>query len=142
MNEALAFSDVLKLLFKHRTRSDGTPYKAADVARGTGISPAQISLLLSGQRTNTSLEIATALLRFFDVSFDVLNATSEEEVIKLIDASKMKSESSFRLRGKLAQELSPRALRQIEQLIEYVLEREHAEREGQPLPPPPYLYDD
>lgn len=139
MTEPLAFTDILKLLFIHRTRNDGSSYKAADIARGSGVSPAQISLLLSGQRANTSIETASALLRFFEVSLDVLNATSEQEVIEFVKARDMKSESSLRLRGKLAQELSPQALHQIEQLIEYVLEREHATREGQPIPPPPHL---
>jgi transcriptional regulator with XRE-family HTH domain len=84
----------LKLLLAHSTRSDGTAYKAADVARGTGVSPAQISLLLSGQRSNTSMETASALLRFFDVSFDVLNATSEKEVIEIRIFASVKRKTS------------------------------------------------
>src|SRR5690242_19631628 len=96
MAEGLPFAEILKLLFLHRTREDGTPYKAADVARATAVSPAQISLLLSGQRSNTSIEIARSLIRFFDVSFDILNVSTVEEATKLIDDRQAKDKSSLR----------------------------------------------
>lgn len=139
MTEPLPFNEVLKLLFTHRTRPDGIPYKAAEVARATGISPAQLSVLLSGQRQNTSIEFARALIRFFDVPIQILDAASEQQVIDVIATRQPKTEAAIRLRSVLGSELSPRALRQIGQLVEYVLEREHAVRQGLPLPPVPKL---
>jgi transcriptional regulator with XRE-family HTH domain len=137
MPEPLSLTEILNLLFKYRTKSDGSPYKAIEVARATGVSPAQISLLLSGQRPNTSFEIARALLRFFAVPLDVLNATSEQEVIALVAQPPRPTEPILHLRGSLSQDLSPTALAQIEQLIEYVLRREYALRHDETLPPPP-----
>lgn len=142
MTQPLPFGDILKLLFEHRTRPDGTAYKAIEVARATGISPAQLSLLVSGQQRNTSIDFARAILRFFDVPIQILEATSEQQVIDAIATRQPKTEAAIRLRSALGSELSPRALRQIGQLVEYVLEREHAARQGLPLPPVPKLGED
>jgi transcriptional regulator with XRE-family HTH domain len=139
MPEPLSFSEILQVLFTHSLRADGTPYKAADVARATGVSPAQISLLLSGQRTSTSIEIARSLLGFFKVSLDILNVTSTQQAQEFIIACRPEHQPTIRLRGTLGQELSTAALQQIEQLIEYVLQREYATRTGQSLPSLPHL---
>lgn len=142
MNEPMAFAELLKLLFLHCTREDGTPYKPADVARATGVTRSQLSLLLNGQRSGASVELARTLIGFFEVSLDVLNATSEQEVLEFVALRKKKAEPTLRIRGRLVEELSPRALQQMEQLIAYVLERDHAEREGLPVPPTPFTPDE
>jgi transcriptional regulator with XRE-family HTH domain len=142
MTEPLAFADLLKLLFAHRTREDGTIYKAADVARATGVSQPYISLLMSGQRPNTSIEIARTLIRFFDVSLDILNATTEQEALEFIAERPKKPNASIKLHGRLADELSSRALSQIEELVLYIIAREKAEDEGEPLPPPPFAREE
>lgn len=142
MTQPLPFTDVLRLLFTYRTRPDGKPYKAVEVARATGISPAQLSVLLNGQRQNTSIEFARALLRFFDVPIQILDATSEQQVIDLIGVQQPQADASIRLRGQLSKDLSSRALDQIETLIEYVLQREHAARHGEPPPPLPDFRED
>jgi transcriptional regulator with XRE-family HTH domain len=138
-NQPLPFSDLLELLFEHRRKPDGSAYKAAEVVRASGVSASQISLLVNGQRQNTSVDTARALLQVFDVPLDILNARSKAEVIALLDTLPQRGDPAIRLRGALSRELSPRALRQIEQLIEYVLAREHALEAGQPEPPLPDL---
>ena len=138
----LAFSEILNLLFTHRTRTDGTAYRAADIARATGISPSQLSLLMSGQRQNTSLETARSIIGFFDVPMTVLNATTAEQVISIINEATNSNLPVIHLRSTMSRDLSPRALRQIQEIIEWVLEKENAERTGQPIPPLPNLNND
>ncbi|MEQ8677147.1 MAG: helix-turn-helix transcriptional regulator [Aggregatilineales bacterium] len=138
----LAFSEILNLLFAHRTRTDGTPYRAADVARATGISASQLSLLISGQRQNTSLETARSIISFFDVSMEILNASTTEQAVTLINQTSDDDLPVIHLRSHLSKDLSPRSLRQIQEIIEWVLDKENAERTGQPTPPQPDFNDE
>ena len=137
MDNPLPFSELLELLFEHRRKPDGSAYKATEVAHGSGVSTSQISLLVNGQRQNTTIETAKALLRFFEVPLEILNAASQDEAVKFLKALPQAGEPLIRLRGPLSKELSPQALEQIQQLIEYVLAREQAVLEGKPEPPLP-----
>ncbi len=137
VDDILSFSDILNLLFEHRTRTDGTPYRASDVSRATGVSASQLSLLMSGRRQNTSLETARAIIGFFDVSMEILTVKTPEQAISMIEDDSR----TIQLRSELSKDLSPRALRQISEIIEWVIEKEYAERANRPIPPPPDFSD-
>ncbi len=61
------FAERLDYLFKHRRSLSGKPYKQSEVAKETGISPAYISQLRSGEVKMPSAERVQALdkLRVF-----------------------------------------------------------------------------
>jgi len=137
--QPLPFSEILRLLFEYRLQPDGSAYKAADVARESGVSASQISLLINGQRQSTSISSARSLLHFFKVPITILDVETREQAIAMLKALPPMGEPSIRLRGPLSQQLSPRALTQIGQLVEYVLAREAALERGLPEPPLPDL---
>jgi len=73
-NEALdppgassTFAERLDYLFKHRRSPSGKPYKQSEVAKETGISPAYISQLRSGEVKMPSAERVQALGRVFGI---------------------------------------------------------------------------
>jgi len=82
------FAERLDYLFKHRRSPSGKPYKQSEVAKETGISPAYISQLRSGEVKMPSAERVQALGRVFGIDpeyftgihFDPAQTVSSDDV--------------------------------------------------------------
>lgn len=84
MTNRLPTELLVKLLFEHVRKPDNTPYTAAEVAEGSGISAAMLSALRGGTRSNPTLEIVHKLLDFFGVPAIYLDAQSEEQAVRIL----------------------------------------------------------
>ena len=127
---------LINLLFNNITQPDGRQYTVKEVAEQTGVSLAMISQLRTGSRTNPSLEITKALLHFFDVPLSYMDAETKEEAIEILqnrDANK----PPIRFRGIEDVGLSPKAQKQVEALLKYIVAHEKAVAEGRAEPKPP-----
>lgn len=127
---------LINLLFNQITQADGRPYTSKEVAEQTGISLSMISQLRTGKRTNPSLDLAKALLGFFNVPLAYMEAQSKEDALEIIK-NRHREKPPIRFRGIENVGLSPKAQRQVEALLKFIVEHEKAVAEGRPEPDPP-----
>ena len=145
MSNQMPIDQLINLLFTQITKPNGRAYAAAEVARATGVSTAMISALRTGRRQNPSLEIVRGILQFFDVPLVYIDARSIDEALEIIQNrdryAKPKGFLSFR-NASSDIGLSPRALEQIETVVDYIIERKKAQEAGLPEPEMPNFEED
>lgn len=128
----LPLDKLVNLLFIYVRKSNGREYINKDVASGSGVSKASLTLIRQGKQQNPTLNTIRALLAFFDVPSNYLDASSKEEAIQIIE-SKHKNVSRLKFRTQDS-ELSPRAMQQIRDIVQYALEVQHAQEHNLPEP--------
>jgi|GEM_PF-6708212 len=134
----LSVQKLVNLLFLHIYKPDGKQYTNKEVGDSVGVSQSSLTRLRDGDQPNPTLSTIRALLSFFDVPIAYMDATTDEEAIKIIWDSKKKIDNaaSVKLRN-LDADLSPRSLNQISMLIQYALDVQEAKNNGEEPPPPP-----
>ncbi len=136
MSNGLTIQQLINLLFNHITLPDGRPYTTKEVAAQTGVSLSMISAMRTGTRTNPSLEIVQAILHFFNVPLAYMDAQTKEEAIEILQNRELYNQP-IRFRGIEDVGLSPKAQKQVEALLKYIVQHEKAVAEGRPEPNPP-----
>lgn len=141
MAKRLSKRELINLLFSEVLQPDGRQYSASDVVRATGVSHSFISMLRSGKHTNPSFAAIQQILDFFEVPMAYMDAESVDEAKAIIhNRERYGPHLAVRFRKTEGLDLSPRALQQVETLIQYALAREKALDQGLPPPEPPQFH--
>ncbi len=81
----------LKQLLVEKRKPDGDRYSYREVAEFTSLTPSYISHLVTGKRTNPSLDTLTALAKFFQVNVNYFYGEDSEEPEAFLEIVAMRS---------------------------------------------------
>ena len=144
MEDYLAVSTQLTILFDAVQHEDQRPFTLQEVSDATGISVGTLSQLRTGRIENPQLNTLREICRFFGVPLRYFETRTEQECYALIqgtddDNTPELNEIAFR-----ATNLSPNSQRDVLTIIKWVQAAEAQRKAGMELPPLPGLesYDD
>lgn len=144
MEDYLAVSIQLTILFDAVKHEGKRPFTLQEVSDATGISVGTLSQLRTGRIENPQLNTLREICRFFRVPLRYFETRTEQECYALIqgtnnDDTPELNEIAFR-----ATNLSPNSQRDVLTIIKWVQAAEAQRKAGMELPPLPGLesYDD
>lgn len=143
MEDYLAVSTQLNILFNLVLHEDERSFTLQEVSDATGISVGTLSQLRTGRIENPQLNTLREICRFFDVPLRYFETKNEEQCYALIQDKKEDmpelNEIAFR-----ATNLSENSQRDVLTIIKWVQAAEAQRKAGLEMPPLPGLesYDD
>lgn len=117
--EGVSFQEQFRILLETLTTPDGTPYKLATIAQATDVSEQSLAYLLDGRTQYPRLNTVRRLCRFFDISLDYFECTTEAECRAfLVQRAAQSASPVIREINEQSETLTPSTKRSVIRLLE------------------------